>query len=273
MHFINFLEYAVLLTYLTGSVLYPMGMLYQKKNLCKQAGVFIFIGFFLHTALLILLFFKDKTATFTQGGVYFSLLGWVLLLLFLVIFRKNRLEFMALAAGPFALLLYLASMAMPESRVIIPEKLSVFFVFAHVGSLLVSISFLALAFVAGVLFLYIEKKIKAKKKLESFHRDLPSLNTFDLVNKWAVNWGFPLYCVGMLTGFIFARFEWGRFLTGDVKEIVSILILVLYAFLFYGRTVQNYRGRKAAVLAMLVFMCSMASLFFVNFFTDSHHRF
>jgi len=273
MEFANLIEIAVVALYLVGAILYPAGMLGRRPALMRTAGLTAGGGLVLHTLQIALLFASDKAMTFTQGGLYFSLMAWVMLVVFFAVTWRKKLEFMALATSPLALLLYLSSMALPDSVIKLPETLSGVFFTLHIGALFVSISLLAMAFAAGALFLNIEKKIKAKEKLEGFRKDLPSLNTFDLANKWAVNWGFPLYSLGLLTGFIWGRFTWGKLITWDPKEIVSLAIWMLYAFLFHQRLTQGWRGNKAAKLAMLVFVFSIASLVGVNFLTQSHHNF
>ncbi|WP_461209416.1 cytochrome c biogenesis protein CcsA [Desulfocurvus sp. DL9XJH121] len=273
MELTNLIEYAVVALYFAASALFPSGMVGRRQGLMRLAGLCTAGGFALHTLRLVLAFAASKQATLSQGGLYFSLLAWVVLCVFLVVWWRKRLQFMALAAAPLALLLYLASMSIPLSVIKLPGTLSVLFFTLHIGSLFVSLSLLAMAFVAGVLFVHIDKKIKAKEKIEGFRKDLPSLNTFDMTNKWAVLWGFPLYSLGLLAGFVWGRFQWGRLITGDPKEIATLIIWGIYAYLFHQRLAMGWRGRKAAILAMMVFVFSVVSLVGVNFLTKSHHNF
>ena len=269
----NLIEYAVVALYFSGAALFPLGMVYRRPGLKRMASVCAAGGFLLHTLRLVLDFAVNKHMTFSQGGLYFSLLAWVVLGGFLLVWWRKRLDFMALAASPLALLLYLASMAIPASVVTMPKTLSGLFFTLHIGSMFVSLTLLAMAFVSGVLFINIESKIKAKEKLEGFRKDLPSLNTLDLANKWAVVWGFPLYSLGLLAGFVWGRFQWGKLITGDPKEAVTLLIWAVYCYLFHMRMAMGLRGRKSALLAIMVFVFSVVSLVVVNFLTKSHHNF
>lgn len=273
MEWTSLIEYAVVALYFSAAALFPTGMIGRRQPLMRLAALCTVGGFGLHTLRIALAFAAFRQATFSQGGLYFSLLAWVVLGLFLIIWWRKRLEFMALAAAPLALLLYLASMSIPQSVIKLPGTLSGLFFTLHIGSMFVSISLLAMAFAAGALFVHIDGKIKAKEKLTGFRKDLPSLNTFDLANKWAVLWGFPLYSLGLLAGFVWGRFEWGRMITGDPKEIVTLIIWGVYAYLFHQRLAMGWRGRKAALLAMMVFVFCVVSLVGVNFLTKSHHNF
>lgn len=273
MEFASLLEIAIVALYFAGAVLFPAGMLKQKPALKRVAALCAAGGLAVHTLEIVLLFSSGGHATFSQGGLYYSLFGWVLLVAYFAIWWKKRLEFLALGASPVALLLYLSSISIPAAAVVkMPDNLAGLFFTLHIGTLFVSLSLMALAFGAGALFLHMEGKIKSKEKLEGFRKDLPSLNTFDLANKWAVLWGFPLYTVGLFSGFIWGRFTWGKLLTWDPKEIVSICIWLLYAYLFHQRLTLGWRGRKAAKLVMLVFVLSVFSLVAVNFLIPSHHN-
>ncbi|GAB6176664.1 cytochrome c biogenesis protein CcsA [Desulfobaculum senezii] len=273
MELFNALPIGITLLYSLGAALFIGGMLGVRPGLKKAAGVASGAGFGLHTISLALFFNQMGYSGFLEGGFHLSLLGWVLLAIFFTLWWRLKLDFLALAASPLALLLYLSSVTLPGSKVLMPKALAGSFFMLHIGSLFFSLAFLAMAFAAGVLFIHLERKIKTKEKLTGFRKDLPSLNTFDRANYHAVVFGFPLYTVGLLSGFIWGRFAWGRIITGDPKEVVSILIWLVYAYLFHQRLAVGWRGRKAALLAIAVFLFSVLSLVVVNFMMPSHHNF
>lgn len=267
------LQIGITLLYTLGACLFIGGMLGMRPGLKKLAGVCSGLGFGLHTVSLVLIYNATGYSSFATGNFHLSLLGWVLLAIFFLLWWKLKLDFLALAASPLALLLFLSSVTLPGSKVLMPKSLAGSFFMLHIGSLFFALGFLAMAFAAGVLFLHLESKIKTKEKLTGFRKELPSLNTFDRANYHAVVFGFPLYTVGLLSGFIWARFAWGRVVTGDLKEIVSLAIWLLYAYLFHQRLAMGWRGRKAAYLAIAVFLFSVFSMVVVNFMVPSHHNF
>lgn len=143
----------------------------------------------------------------------------------------------------------------------------------HIGTLFLSFGLLAMAFGAGVIFLRLERKIKSKEPLNNFDKDMPALATFDRVNHVAVMAGFPLYTIGMASGFVWARLAWGRLLSADPKEIVSIFVWFVFAWLFHQRLAQGWRGRKAAKAVIWLFAISVFSLIGINVFMPTHHSF
>jgi len=273
MDFFNALEILVVALYFAASVLFPAGMLGRKKVLKKTAEFSALTGFGLHSLYLGLYLGAHRIEALVHGNLYLNLLGWLFMLIFFLLWWKHKLEFLALVASPLALLLFLSSLSTTSLKVKMPSALSGLFFSLHIGSLFLSLAFLAMAFGAGLIFLYLEKKIKSKTKLTGFRKDLPALSTFDSANYWTVVIGFPLFTVGLLYGFIWARFTGGGMISWGPKEVVSVFIWLCYAFLFHQRLALGWRGRKPAGMAILVFIFSVLSLVIVNFLTQSHHSF
>jgi ABC-type transport system involved in cytochrome c biogenesis permease subunit len=65
--------------------------------------------------------------------------------------------------------------------------------------------------------------------------------------------GFPLLTAGLITGALQAQAAWGRFLTWDPTQALSLITWVMYAGLLQARLTAGWRGRKAALLAIVGF--------------------
>jgi len=269
----NILFFLVLAGYFLGATLYLLGIVAAKPGLRRLGSLSTVAGFVLHTAdLLVLLGLKGGTALLS-GEFYVSLLAWSLLVIFLFLWWRLRLEMLGLLAAPLALFLFLSSQAVTASRMPLPKLLGGLFFGLHIGALFLAIALLAMACGAGAGYLFLERKIKTKTKVAGFAKTLPSLSTCDAVNRWAVAAGFPLYTVGLLSGFIWADFTWHRIFSFDPKEITAIAIWLLFAFLFHQRMFLGWRGRKTARLAIWVFSLSLVSMLGINFFMPTHHSF
>jgi len=268
----SFLFLAVLGLYLAGTVLFLAGALWRVNGLRRAGNAAAILGFVLHTACLGLSLRAEAGGTALRAEFYFSLLAWSLLLIFFFLWWRLRMDFLALLASPLALILFLSSQAVGGARPL-PETLSGLFFGLHIGSLFLAISLLAMACATGTGYLYLERKIKTKEKLTGFARALPSLSTFDQANQWAVTGGFPLYTIGLVSGFLWAKLTWHRIFSWDPKEVVAIFIWLLFAFLFHQRLFQGWRGRKTAWLAIWVFALSIVSMLVINFFMPTHHSF
>jgi len=260
----------VVTLYCLGALSVFTGSIVKNPKLKHLSNALTICGFGLHTVLLGYAMAINGWAL--PSGYYISMLSWSLLLIYFFMWWRFKLSFLSLTASPLALVLFIGSFhAKGASQ--LPKAWAGAFFGLHIGTLFLSFGLLAMAFGAGILFTRLERKIKSKEPLSDFEKELPALTTFDKVNQLAVVAGFPLYTVGVVTGFIWARIEWGRILSGDPKEIVSLGVWFVYAWLFHQRLVMGWRGRKAARAAIWIFSICMFSLIGINIFTSTHHSF
>lgn len=269
----NILFLLTLAGYFLGATWYLLGIVAAKPMLRRAGSLTTVAGFALHTLDLALLLTLEGGTALVSGQFYFSLLAWSLLFIFFLVWWRLHLEVLGLLAAPLALLLFLSSEIVTASRLPLPRLLGGLFFGLHIGALFLAIALLAMAFGAGAAYLHLERKIKTKTKVAGFARTLPSLSACDAVNGWAVAVGFPLYTVGLLSGFIWAHFTWHRAFSGDPKEITALAIWLLFAFLFHQRLFLGWRGRKTARLAIWIFSLSLVSMLCINFFVPTHHSF
>ena len=82
--------------------------------------------------------------------------------------------------------------------------------------------------------------------------------------------GFPVWTFAVLiTGPIWAHQAWGAYWNWDPKEVWAFITWVVYAAYLHARATAGWRGRNAALLALL----GVATLWFnfvgINFFFGS----
>ncbi len=266
-------ELCIAFLYFSGALVFLSGLVAHREFLKRISIWATVLGFGLHSIDLLITWLDSQGLGAGQGPFYFSLLSWSFLVIFFGFWWRLRMEFLALIASPLALIIFTSSLAISSSTQPIPQTLGGLWFGLHIGALFLSIALLAMAFGSGVTYLYLEKKIKTKERLKGLSRDLPSLNTCDRVNHVSVMTGFPLYTIGILSGFIWAAFTWKRMFSWDPKEIVSLVIWLVFAYLFHQRLAIGWNGRKPAKTAIWLFVLVIASMLFINFFVPTHHQF
>lgn len=262
---------AVTALYLAGTLAYLWGLLKERDRIKRLSGLLCLGGFGLHTVLLAAALLGAPLASMSSGSTVL-MLSWCLLCVYFVVWWRLKLEFLSLTASPLALFLFLLSLKLTAPTTM-PKAWSGLFLGLHLGTLFTSIGLMAMAFGAGLLFIHLENKIKAKEKLTGFRKDMPALATIDKVNHWTVVAGFPLYTLGIASGFIWAGFTFDEVISWDPKEVVAIATWFLYALLLHQRVALGWRGRKPALMAVALFAVTAFSFFGVNFFMQTHHSF
>jgi cytochrome c-type biogenesis protein CcsB len=122
------------------------------------------------------------------------------------------------------------------------------------------------------MYLLMEKELKHKKMGAIFKR-LPSLNVLDDINYRCLTIGFPLLTLGIITGSIWAEYAWGSYWSWDPKEVWSLITWLLYAALLHGRMTVGWRGRKAAILAIVGFCAILFTFLGVNLLLPGLHTY
>jgi len=262
----DFLPIFVIGLYFLGTAFYVLGSALRNERIKVMALVLGGLGFALHAIdLAQQLGCADAATALTSGRFLFSLLGLGILIIFLLLWWRLKMRFLAVVALPLALVFYATADATSGIKATLPPMLTGLFFLLHIGTLFSSMAMLAMGAGAGAAFLNLEKRIKTKAGLKKFQQDMPSLDTFDKVNHWVIVAGFPLYVLGLVSGFVWAWLSSKRVFSFDPKEILALVMLLLYAYLFHQRLAYGWRGRKPAVLLISVFLLMVVSMLGINF--------
>jgi len=140
----------------------------------------------------------------------------------------------------------------------------------HVVIIFIADASLAMACGTGILYLIQEHAIKSKSN-RFFLKRLPSLEFLDRTGYAFIVTGFTLLTIGLITGFVYAQLVWGRFWSWNNKELWSVITWLIYAALLHERLVAGWRGRRAAIMAIIGFAAVLFTFFGVNFLLEGHH--
>lgn len=262
----------IIAVYLASAICGFCGICLARASL-RRAGCWLALAAFFGQTFFLVMGFHKMLPGGLSIGAYLQMLAWFFLLCGLGAWWRLGQDTLLLFAAPFCLMLFLMSAPFLELAIKIPANLTTSFYALHIGSLFLSLGLFFLAFIAGLFFIFLEKKLKSRKILKGIWADLPALSLLDKINSVCVLAGFPLYTIGLIAGIFWGRPVYGAAMTGDIKEVVSLFIWFLLAILFHNRLAWGWKGRKPAILVISIFILSILSIIVVNTLLPTHHSF
>ncbi|GAB4256461.1 MAG: c-type cytochrome biogenesis protein CcsB [Deferrisomatales bacterium] len=250
--------------YLVATVLHLAHLVALKPALRAWARWATWGGLGLHTAALVVRFVQAGYTPVTSLHEAMSFFGWCIVGLYVLLQLRYQLPSFGAFACPVALVFALAAASLPGTIEPLPAALQSYWLPVHVIFLFVGDGAFALAAAAGVMYLIQERQLKRKRLGALFHR-LPNLDVLDELNYRLLTIGFPLLTVGIITGAIWAQQAWGTYWSWDPKETWSLITWLLYAALLHGRLTVGWRGRRAAIWAIIGFASVLFTFLGVNF--------
>ncbi len=126
----------------------------------------------------------------------------------------------------------------------------------HIVLVLAGYAALLLAFVASILYLIQEHRLKTKRTGKLL-ATLPPLATLDNLIGGSLGVAFALITVGVILVMMWAFAYSGTSWIGEPRITVSLITWGLLLGVTYLRATAGWRGRKVAVMALIVLGCSV----------------
>lgn len=262
-----FFELALTL-YFAGFLLSLAGIVRKKDDLDKAVFLLALAGFILHTIYLVIRYIKSGQAPVFSMHEATSFFAWSILFISLCMsfcYRAKVLNFGVILSFIFMFI----SAFFPRTIPFIKPDLRSLWIDIHALMAVFGIALFSIAFVFSVLYLIQERAIKFKK-FGGIERILPNLEILDRINYRLIFWGFPIYTVALVVGFVKYLSLLGFLL--DPKEIWSFLTWIVYLAIFYLRVKGDWRKKKAAYLTIIGFLLIIFGFFGINLLTESFHK-
>lgn len=162
----------------------------------------------------------------------------------------------------------------------LPPALDSVWLWIHVSLAILCGGLFYLGAIGSVLYLFrdsYESKLEKGGKPSGFATSvlerLPSAASLDKF-AYRINAAvFPFWTFTIIAGAIWAEDAWGRYWGWDAKEVWSFITWVAYAGYLHARATVGWKGRKAAVLAIIAFVCFLFNYYGVNLFVNSLHSY
>jgi len=260
----------VIIFYLLSTIGYLIYLFLQKDFLQRTGFYLLAAGFLCHTVELGYRFAQSGQFPVSNLHETLSLAGWTIAGVFLLFQYRYRLKILGIFAAPLITIVMVIAAHLPNVPSETQTILKSVWLVVHVVAIFIGEASLALACGAGLLYLLQENAIKSKHRGFFFKR-LPSLELLDHTGYACIVTGFTMMTFGLVTGLIYAKSIWGRFWSWDPKEVWSGITWLLYAALLHQRLTIGWRGRRAAIMAIIGFAVILFTFLGVNFLLKGHH--
>jgi len=245
------------------SAFYYLGFQFSKKpNWAKTGSTLAVAGLAIHTAALIVRTIESGHAPFTNMYESLSFLSWASVLAYVIIDRKFKIP----KIGAYLMLIVIGLMAlassplMPKEATPLVPALQSYWLWLHVSVTLLGEAFFAVAFITSIMYLAAKEADKKEK--------------WDSVSYRCVAVGFPLFTLGGLVfGMVWAYKAWGTYWSWDPKEVWSLITWIVFALYLHTRIVMGWKGKRAAVIAIIGFLAALFTYFGVNYLLAGLHSY
>jgi cytochrome c-type biogenesis protein CcsB len=206
------------------------------------------------------------------GNMYeFTLAGtFVVAAFYLVLQRRYQLDWLGPVVVAFVLtLLMVAVLWLYNPTGPLPDALNSYWLVIHVVSAITATGGFTLGGMTSAVYL-LKRRRGADAPQTGMWARVPSLDKLDLISYRIHAFAFPIWTFAVLiTGPIWAHQAWSSYWNWDPKEVWAFITWVVYAAYLHARTTAGWRGRNAAILALV----GTATLWFnfigINYFSSS----
>jgi cytochrome c-type biogenesis protein CcsB len=188
--------------------------------------------------------------------------AWGALLVNAYFLRRYRQWAVGVIVLPISLALLLYATTVPsEVEPLVPALQNNLLLTVHVATAVIAYGAFAVAFAAA--FLYMIQGGGPKW-------GLPDRTLVDDLSYRSMLVGFPFLTLTIVLGALWADVAWGKYWSWDPKESASLVTWIICCAYLHARGARGWRGKRAAVLLMLVFAATLFTYFGNLFFGGLH---
>ncbi len=196
------------------------------------------------------------------------LFAWGMLLFYLLSRKYIQSDLLtAIMAVLEVFVISYANTLSAAARPLMPALQSLWLQF-HVLTAIIAYGAFGLSFGLAIIYL-----LKAKGYRDTGARALPPLARIDNLMHWSVVIGFPFMTLVLITGAVWAEEVWGRWWGWDPKETWALITWLIYAAYLHARKTYDWRGKRAAVMAIAGFLAVLFTLFGVTLLLPGLHSY
>lgn len=259
----------------------PVDEAAERVEMYGRIGVALtLVAGLLHLVALVTRGLATDPARVPWGNMYeFSLAGTLAVTAFyLTLFRRYRLRWLGpVVTGFNVVVLMLAVLILYVPAGPLVPALDSYWLVIHVIAAILATGAFTVGGMASLLFLVRERaERRGAIPRTGYVARLPESPALDRVAYRMHAFGFPVWTfAALIAGPIWAEYAWGRYWGWDPKEVWAFITWVVYAAYLHARATAGWRGRKAAVIALVGLATLLFNFVGINFFfgDNSQHSY
>ncbi len=263
---------AAMVLYGFATLHYLVYILYRNERVAKMCSAAFGLAVLLHTASFGIRWVQSGHFPITTLHDSLSFFALLVAIGYMLLERRHNIPVVGAFLSPMNMLFLLGALTSITRPRPLPPSLQSPWLKIHAVTSFAGEAAFAISFVLSVVYLLQEREIRSKR-LGFFFRRLPPLNKLDEINYRVLTVGFPLMTVGIITGAVWANQAWGSYWSWDPKETWSLITWLVYAGILHSRLTAGWRGRKAAILCIVGFVCAMFTFLGVNLLLPGLHSY
>lgn len=216
-------------------------------------------GWLAHLAMVGLRWFRAGHVPMLSAFEFVTFFGLLVVGTFLVFARRERNQALGVFLLPVGLALMLYATVLPKA---VEPELSIFkglLLKLHIITTLMGYAAWSVTFAASVSFLYLE------------HRGRAAPGPFDRMAYRAAFFAFAFLTLGIITGALWSDRVFGQLWFWDPKETWSFITWLIFLAYLHARYTLDWRGRRAAWLAIAGFASLVFTYVGVDFLLPQIH--
>ena len=265
----NTLFTIVMLAYFAAMILYFVFIAVKKDAVARVAVGLQIAGFILHTAALVCRGIGAERLPLTNQYEFATSFAWGLCLVSLIFVIRFKFPVLGAFAAPVIFLIIgYAAMQSKDVKELMPALRSNWLGF-HVSTAIIAYGAFGVSFVLSIIFL-LRDRMKASGFLD---QHIPDKEKLDMISYRSVSLGLLFLTFTIITGAIWAERAWGSYWSWDPKETWSLVTWIIYAIYLHLRLRKGWRGRSAAIFAVVGFICVLFTYLGVNTWLPGVHSY
>lgn len=248
-----------------AAAMYSLGLLHailtlvrRKQQIFRVALGALALGAVFHFVSIIEDGLATRQCPITNFYQTLSMCAFLIVVLYLFVEWRYKLHSMSVFLFPLVFVMSLvATFGNPVGSWPSPVIGSAWLT-AHIALALLGYAALALMALASVLYLFQERALKSKRPRRSYPW-LPALGVLDEFIAKAMGAGFALITLAVVTASTWAFIQLGTAWISQPGIAISFFTWGVYLLLVCLRTTVGWRGRKAAIMTVVVLCFSAAT--------------